>query len=487
MTGVFISYRRGPTSPYAGRLHDRLTAEHGRAHVFMDVDAIAPGVDFAERITSAVAAADATLVVIGPDWLTTADAGGRRRVDDPADFVHLEVAEALRHRGLVVPVLVQGARMPALDELPEPLRELSRRNAVELRDARWASDVNDLATSLRQALAQPSRPQWRRWAVAGGILVAAAALLAVTISLRDGDGKEAAPKLKIASEPRLGGYPVAATITGGTVWVVLQGEDRLKRIDARTAAVADSRRLGTDLSAVGASPGHLWVGAYGSDETDNRGTVVPVDPATGDPGRPIRTLDPFDLAADDKSLWVLDQDGVLDRIDVKTRRRTAQVTIADAFDLALADGTVWVVALDAGLLYAFDADTGRKRGRAQPVGARPFNVAAAGGYVWITTEQGQLIRIAAQGGERKSVAVGGEGRRWVETDGRSVWVADEQRNVLLVDPRSLRTVRRMRLPSGTPEDIAPYPGGAWVLSSRSGAGSTIARIPGSLNGSDASG
>ena len=186
MAGVFISYRRGPTSPYAGRLHDRLTAEHGRARVFMDVDAIAPGVDFAERIKSAVVTADATLVVIGPDWLTAADAGGRRRVDDPADFVHLEVAEALRHRGLVVPVLVQGARMPAPDELPKPLRELSRRNAVELRDARWASDVNDLATSLRMAVPQSSRAAWHRRAVAGAVLAAAAALLAVALNLRDG-------------------------------------------------------------------------------------------------------------------------------------------------------------------------------------------------------------------------------------------------------------------------------------------------------------
>jgi streptogramin lyase len=318
------------------------------------------------------------------------------------------------------------------------------------------------------------------------VLASAAALLAVALILRRDGGEEAAPELEIASEARLGGYPVTATVSGGSVWVVLQGDDRLKRVDARTAAVADTPPLGTNLSAVGASPEHVCVGAYGADETDNRGTVLPLDPATGRPGRPIRTLDPFDLAADGESLWVLDQDGVLDRIDVKTRKRTGRVRITDAFDLALARGRVWVVALDSGLLYAFDAETGRQRGRAQPVGARPFNVAAAGAYVWITTEQGQLIRLAANGGERKAVAVGGEGRRWVETDGRSVWVADEQRNVLLVDPRSLRTVARMRLPSGTPEDIAPYLGGAWVLRSRSGAGSSIARIPGSVSGNDAS-
>ena len=145
----------------------------------MDVDSIAPGTDFTERIGSAVTAADATLIVIGPDWLTASDAHERRRIDDPADFVHREVYEALHHGGLVIPVLVQGAAMPRPDELPEPLRELSSRNAVELRDTRWSADVSDLEAAIREAVPPERPPAWRRPAVdvaaAGGSSVVAIA------------------------------------------------------------------------------------------------------------------------------------------------------------------------------------------------------------------------------------------------------------------------------------------------------------------------
>src|SRR5438552_2473316 len=89
--GIFISYRRHESRDFAGRLADRLADRFGEGQVFIDVDAIEPGVDFAEAISRAVAACQVLLAVIGPTWLTTADERGRHRLDDPDDIVRLEI------------------------------------------------------------------------------------------------------------------------------------------------------------------------------------------------------------------------------------------------------------------------------------------------------------------------------------------------------------------------------------------------------------
>lgn len=111
----------------------------------MDVDTLEPGVDFVERIRSAVGSADALLVVIGRGWLNAESQNGERRLDDPGDFVRLEIGIALRGDPVVVPVLVGGATMPAEDELPPDLALLARRNAVTLADADWRSGLARLA------------------------------------------------------------------------------------------------------------------------------------------------------------------------------------------------------------------------------------------------------------------------------------------------------------------------------------------------------
>src|SRR5207247_2365741 len=105
-------YRREDASGHAGRLYDVLAAAFGADQVFIDVDTIEPGVDFVERIETSVASVDALVAVIGRDWLTAADAEGRRRLDNPEDFVRLEIASALSRNIRVIPVLVEGARMP---------------------------------------------------------------------------------------------------------------------------------------------------------------------------------------------------------------------------------------------------------------------------------------------------------------------------------------------------------------------------------------
>lgn len=145
---IFISYRRDDTAPYAGRLYDRLTAHFGAGQVFMDIDQIEPGEDFVEVIQRKVSACEIAIVLIGRHWLSSQDAEGRRRLDDPEDFVRLEVAASLDRKVRVVPVLVGGAAMPRMRDLPEAIATLARRNAIEISDARFHKDCDRLIESL---------------------------------------------------------------------------------------------------------------------------------------------------------------------------------------------------------------------------------------------------------------------------------------------------------------------------------------------------
>ena len=106
MSGIFISYRREDSAPYAGRIYDRLCAHFGSDQVFMDVDDIPPGADFTAHIGAKVGSCDAMIVVIGKTWLTARDAKGQLRLSDPNDFLGTEVALAVQRNVLVIPVLV---------------------------------------------------------------------------------------------------------------------------------------------------------------------------------------------------------------------------------------------------------------------------------------------------------------------------------------------------------------------------------------------
>ena len=148
MNAIFISYRRKDTEGQAGRLHDQLARRFGEDSVFMDVVDTEAGRDFREVINENVAACNVFLALIGPSWLHAKDNAGRRRLDDPSDFVRLETATALKRRIPVVPVLVHEARMPKPEHLPDDLKELAYRNAVELTHVRWDSDVEVLIKEL---------------------------------------------------------------------------------------------------------------------------------------------------------------------------------------------------------------------------------------------------------------------------------------------------------------------------------------------------
>src|SRR5690349_6266227 len=141
---IFINYRREDSIGSAGRLHDWLAQTFGQQNIFMDVDSIPVGVDFVADLNSQVAACDVVLVVIGPNWLDAKDESGRRRLDNPDDFVAIEIAAALARDIHVIPVLVDGARMPKASELPDPIKPLVRRNAFEMRNAQFRRDADAL-------------------------------------------------------------------------------------------------------------------------------------------------------------------------------------------------------------------------------------------------------------------------------------------------------------------------------------------------------
>lgn len=176
MTGVFISYRRDDRPGFAARLAEALEDEFGAEHVFRDVEDIRPGEDFVTVIETRLQAVDVVLAVIGPAWLST-ERNGIRRLDEPGDFVRLEIASALKSGKPVWPVLVGGAEMPSQADLPEPIRALARRHAVVLTDPGWRDDVNRLIAALRPLLRPPRRTRTHLWGLAGVLIVALTALL----------------------------------------------------------------------------------------------------------------------------------------------------------------------------------------------------------------------------------------------------------------------------------------------------------------------
>lgn len=149
MSRVFISYRRADSPDAVGRICDHLIAKLGDESVFKDVDSIPPGEDFRSSISDAIAKCEAFVVVIGPDWQERDAETNNLRINDPNDFVHIELLNAFAQGTKIVPVLVRGAAMPAPDCLPEPLRRLSYLNALQIRpDPDFKSDVSRLSDLL---------------------------------------------------------------------------------------------------------------------------------------------------------------------------------------------------------------------------------------------------------------------------------------------------------------------------------------------------
>jgi protein-tyrosine-phosphatase len=152
-TKVFISYRRQDAAGHAGRVRDRLATEFGANLLFMDVDGIPAGVNFVKALHKELAKCGVLLAVIGPDWLKVRDKDGKRRLENPNDFVRVEIAAALQRNIPVIPILLDGVKVPKENQLPEDLQELSTRNGFDVRHASFHHDMDRLVQSLKDQLA----------------------------------------------------------------------------------------------------------------------------------------------------------------------------------------------------------------------------------------------------------------------------------------------------------------------------------------------
>jgi hypothetical protein len=160
---IFLSYRRTDSADTTGRLYAALRDRFGSTSVFMDSSCTAWGEDWPTVLEGAVAGADFVVVVIGPGWLVAHDEWGRRRIDQPDDWVRRELEVALERRKAVLPLLVGETRMPPPDALPAELSELSKKQALDVRDETWDRDVEAVLQSLaeRVVAAAPETPASR--------------------------------------------------------------------------------------------------------------------------------------------------------------------------------------------------------------------------------------------------------------------------------------------------------------------------------------
>jgi len=171
---IFISYRRADSAGDAGRLADHLQRRFGAERVFLDVDTIEPGADFVRVLRDSLQQTVAMLVVIGPSWTSLRDPDGNRRIDNPNDFVRLEVEGALGSDIAVVPVLVQGASLPQPEELPASLRPLLGRQVAAIDHAEFHADAERLCNWLAKQIERdesPVRALLRRWRPAAALVV----------------------------------------------------------------------------------------------------------------------------------------------------------------------------------------------------------------------------------------------------------------------------------------------------------------------------
>jgi TIR domain/Sel1 repeat len=172
---IFISYRRDDSAGTAGRLHDRLAERFGQDNLFIDVDNLPAGADFVEYLGKQIANCEIFLCTVGPNWLNAKDDDGRRRLDQPDDYVRVEIAEALKRTIPVIPVLIDGARLPKRAELPEDIASLTRRQAVEVRNSNFRRDADDLTQKINGILKE------KRTALSAAVLAAIVGAIAFLV------------------------------------------------------------------------------------------------------------------------------------------------------------------------------------------------------------------------------------------------------------------------------------------------------------------
>jgi hypothetical protein len=246
---IFISYRREDSSGYSGRLYDALSGRFGEESVFMDIDTIEPGEDFTEVVERRVGSCDVLVALIGRRWVDVTDGAGHPRLQKPEDWVRIELETGLRStRTHVIPALVQDVEMPGPDQLPQSLRPLCDRNAIELSDARWHYDVQRLVRRLEElagvAPAPVERPERRpggrpRWlvpAIVAGILTLA--VVSALLVFARGGGDASSPAEYVESVDRQ--LTQSAAEKGDLPVLVVQVKNKFR---AQASAVGEIDRI----------------------------------------------------------------------------------------------------------------------------------------------------------------------------------------------------------------------------------------------------
>lgn len=235
---LFISYRRDDSAGHTGRVHDRLQREFGPDLLFMDVDSIPLGVNFSNVIGDEVAKCNTLLAVIGPGWLDARDEKGNRRLENPDDFVRIEIGTALKRGIRVIPILLEGTRVPKADQLPDDLKELALRNGLDVRHASFPEDMERLIRGLKgtpasaaASLVDPNRAPSHRhsrvwdflsndknravlgW-IGGGIVVVISALWAAFVYFEP-PSKSVIPPTSV--EASRGGVAIGGSVSGSTI------------------------------------------------------------------------------------------------------------------------------------------------------------------------------------------------------------------------------------------------------------------------------
>lgn len=505
MAGVFISYRRDDCAGHAGRLYDRLADRIGESSVFMDVDAIELGADFGVRIDEAIGACRLVIVLIGDDWLDIADSRGRR-LEDPTDLVRREVATALRRSDVrVIPVLVEGATMPPVERLPDDLKALARRNALELSDAGWRYDVERLieaverdvspapstTTPLTAPMKRPSPASHRGerhvssgshgdasgeadvsmkdgrgrgslarspWALAAGALVLMVGILGAVL-LTGEDTTHAPPIADTATTPpqhtrtkadspiSFASRPNSITFANDSVWVLSARSPDIALLDAKTSGRIRPIPIGLGATAIAAGFRSVWV------VKGNTRSLIRLN-RTGDRNGSTQKIQaagmPVAVVAGEHAVWVGvrdGRDGTLVRVNPNDLTQRPIQIPGGLQDIAVGKGAVWVTTISGDSVVRVDAKdvTNTKRIR---VGKQPKGVAVGQGAIWVANSGSDSITPIDPRTRTREREVRLEfSPTRIATGGGSVWATAKDANRLIrIDPQSRRV--REQIPTG---------------------------------------
>jgi hypothetical protein len=229
---IFLSYRRSDSMSTTSRIYERLVKRYGKAAVFKDLDSISLAAQFQQVIDQAIPQSVVLMVVIGRSWVYATDEHGRRRLDQPDDFVRKEIETALRFRIPLLPLLVDGAQMPKREQLPPSLQPLVYFNALEVpNDPYFDASMRRLGQHVDRYLPRGMRPvvRLRRAIVVGSAVVLVLSLLGGFAVHQITQPVAAAPLVSYTGHATLNSIVLRAPTdgwavgTGGTILHYTQG------------------------------------------------------------------------------------------------------------------------------------------------------------------------------------------------------------------------------------------------------------------------